>query len=292
MADKTNRYLVMLLLAGSSTAFAQQNEQNKAAGKRVIKTEKIIHYEVTPSKNERSYGFGRDLFKEYDSNGQLLKESIILAKEGTEEDELNLSYAYHYQNGKLDKAEHFSVLRGGVKNEEVRFTYHPDGKLEKEALIVFKDGKELLNKNSFYTLYSYGKDQQEEHWRYDEAAQKFKLSYRTVKEFDDRRNLIKETDYDEENEPYSRNIKTYNDKNQVIREVKTDQYSDRDESSQYNTQGDILKINSKNGGEVLYTYQYDENNNWMEKTEKEININKGKSEISNHRLIKRTIVYY
>lgn len=284
--------MFVVLLAAGSAALGQQNETTAGNTKPVIKTETIIYYDVKPSKIERSYGFGRDLYKEYDNQGNPLKEFIILGKEGTDEDENHLSYGYHYQDGKLQKAEHFSVLRGGIKSEEVRFTYGTDGKLEKEALIVFVNGKEVLNKKSFYTLYSYGKDQTEEHWRFDEAAQKFKLSYRTVKEFDDRRNLIKETDYDEENQPYSTNIKTYNDKNQVIREVKAGQYSDRDESSLYNPQGDILKINSKNGGEVLYTYKYDAHQNWIEKTEKEINVNKGKSEISNHHLIKRTIVYF
>ncbi|MBC8984957.1 hypothetical protein H9X96_04120 [Pedobacter sp. N36a] len=285
-------YMLMVLLSTGSGAFCQQNETKASKAKPMIKTEKIIYYDVKPLKNERSYGFGRDLYKEYDNNGNQLTESIILAKEGTDEDENNLSYRYHYQTGKLDKAEHFSVLRAGIKHEEVRFTYSTDGKLEKEALIVFQDGKEVLNKNSFYTLYSYEKDQKEEHWRFDEAAQKFKLSYRTVKEFDNRRNLIKETNYDEDHQPYRTNIKTYNDKNQIIREIAVDQYSDRDESILYNPQGDVLKINAKNRGEVSYTYKYDEHNNWIEKTEKEISVNQGKSKISNHHLIKRTIIYY
>lgn len=64
-----------------------------------------------------------------------------------------------------------------------------------------------------------------------------------------------------------------------------------DESTVYNKDGDILKITFKAGGEMIYTYKYDEYNNWIEKTEKIITVSKSKSEISDHRLIKRTIVY-
>lgn len=270
----------------------QQNDAEKAQKKPVIKSEKIIYYDIHAFKNERSYSFGRDLYYEYDSNGKQLKKSIILVEEETEKETINLSYLFHYQNGKLTKGEKFSVLRGGIKNEEVQFTYNTDGKLEKEVHKAIEDGKEVLNKNCFYTTYSYGKNETEDHWRFDEEAQKFKISYRTVKEFDNSRNLIKETDYDKDNEPYRTNLKTYNNQNQVIRELRVDEFSDVDESTVYNKEGDILKITFKAGGEMIYTYKYDEYNNWIEKTEKIITVSKGKSKISDNHLIKRTIVYY
>lgn len=78
----------------------------------------------------------------------------------------------------------------------------------------------------------------------------------------------------------------------MIRGLRVDEFSDVDESTVYNKEGDILRISFKAGGEMIYTYKYDEYNNWIEKTEKIIAVSKSKSEISGNRLIKRTIIYY
>lgn len=282
-------YVLMIVFTAGSCSGSQQNE---AKEKPVIQSEKIIYYDITNSKSERSYDFGRDLYREYDRSGKQLKESIILFDEQTQQETINLAYLYHYQNGKLTKGENFSVLRGGIKKEEVQFTYNTEGKLEKEVHNAIEDGKKVFNKNCFYIVYSYGKNETEDHFSFDEAAQKFELSYRTVKEFDHLKNLIKEVDYDPQNEPYRTSVKTYNDKSQVIRERRVDQFSDVDESTIYNEQGDILKITTQTGGEMIYTYKYDQYKNWIEKTEKIITVSNGKSEISANHLIKRTIVYY
>lgn len=148
-----------------------------------------------------------------------------------------------------------------------------------------------MNKECFYITYAYGKNETESHFRFDESTKSFKISYRTVKEFDTRKNLVKETYYDDEDKPYRIVNKTYNDKNQLIRETRNDDYQDADEISTYNEKGDIMQLRGKNS-EIIYTYKYDEYGNWIEKMEKNIITEKGKSEISDNHLIKRTIEYY
>ena len=98
--------------------------------KAVIKSEKIIYYNIGILKNERSYGFGRDVFNEYDTSGNIVREAIIMVEDGTEKETISLSSISHYHNGKLSKVENFNVLRGGVKKEELIFSYQKDGKLE------------------------------------------------------------------------------------------------------------------------------------------------------------------
>ncbi len=285
-------YVLMMVFTTGSCSGSQQNGAKVVKDKPVIQSEKIIYYDIEGSKSERSYDFGKDLFKEYDRSGKQLKESIILVDEQTQKETINLGYLYHYQNGKLSKGENYSVLRGGIKKEEVQFIYNAGGKLEKEVHDAFEDGKKVLNKNCFYILYSYGKNDTEDHFSFNEGTQKFELSYRTLKEFDLHKNLVKEIDYDPQNEPYRSIVRTYNDINQIIRERRVDQYSDVDESTVYNDEGDILKITTKDGGEMIYTYKYDQYNNWIEKTEKIISVSNGKSEISANHLIKRSIIYY
>lgn len=284
---------MLILVLNLSILSCQQNKVLQAQTKSgVIKSEKIIYYDIHTIKNERSYGFGKDVLNEYDGKGNLLKESIIVVDQKTGKETVNLSSLYHYENGKQRKMEKFSVLRGGVKNKEVVFSYNADGKLEKQEIKILEDGKEILNNSCFYTIYSYGKDQTETVYRFDENTRKFILSYRTVKEFDSRNNQVKETDYDEGNQPYRMLRSTYNDKNQLIRESRTDQSQDAENNHVYNAQGDILKTTYKDGGGMNCTYQYDDHGNWVEKTEKYITVSNGKSEVTDNQLIKRTIVYY
>ncbi|MDO7742266.1 MAG: hypothetical protein MUP99_00770 [Pedobacter sp.] len=126
-------HLLMIVFTAVSHPAGLQNEIQKVQKKPVIKSEKIIYYDITASKNGRSYDFGKDLFLEYNDNGELLKESIILVDEETEKETTNLAYQNQYKTGKLTGAESYSVLRGGVKKEEIQFTYNADGKLEKEV---------------------------------------------------------------------------------------------------------------------------------------------------------------
>jgi len=285
-------HLLMIVFTAGSHPVGLQNDIQKAQKKPVIKSEKIIYYDITASKNERRYDFGKDLFLEYNNNGELLKESIILVDEETEKETTNLAYQNQYKTGKLTGAESYSVLRGGAKKETIRFTYNANGKLEKEVHDAVKDGKVVLNKDCFYISYTYGEKETEDHFRFNENTKKFEISFRTVKEFDSRKNMVKSTDYNEENKPYRTNSKNYNDQNQLIRESIVDEYTDIDESLVYNKEGDVVKITTKTGGEKVYTYKYDQYQNWIEKTEKYTEVDKGKSAIVYNNLIKRTVVYY
>lgn len=259
--------------------------------KAVIKSEKIIYYNISILKNERSYGFGRDIFNEYDTSGNIVKEAIIMVKDGTEKEIISLSSISHYNNGKLSKVENFSVLRRGVKKEELIFTYQKDGKLEKEECKAFENDKEVLNKKCNYTTYTYAKNENENIFVFDETTKSFKLSYRTIKEFDNHKNLIKTTDYDEKNEPYRVEIKTYNVKNQLVTDNRKSEFEDFYVNYIYNEKGDVIKSTSKNS-EVIYTYIYDDYGNWIEKTQKTTMKDAGKSETAENCLIKRTIEYF
>lgn len=259
--------------------------------KAVIKSEKIIYYNIGLLKNERSYGFGRDVFNEYDTSGNIVKEAIIMVEDGTEKETISLSSISHYNNGKLSKAENFSVLRGGVKREELIFSYQKDGKLEKEECKAFEDGKEVLNKKCNYTTYTYAKNETENIFVFDETTKIFKLSYRTIKEFDNSKNLIKSTDYDDKNEPYRVEIKTYNVKNQLVTDNRKSEFEDFYVNYVYNEKGDVIKSTGKNA-EVNYSYKYDDYGNWIEKTQKTIVKDAGKSETTENYLVKRTIEYF
>ncbi|MEO5911323.1 MAG: hypothetical protein ABIP95_10570 [Pelobium sp.] len=285
-------YLTIMLIAVIFTSCLQNDPASgQKKSKAVIKSEKIIYYNIGSLKNERSFGFGRDVLNEYDGSGNTLKESIILVEDGTEKEIVNLSSLSHYENGKLTKVENYSVLRGGVKKEELIFSYQKDGKLEKQECKAFENGKEVLNKKCNYTTYTYAKNETESIFVFDETTKTFKLSYRTVKEFDGRKNLIKLTDYDEKNEPYRSEIKTYNANNQLTTDTRKSEFEDMHVAYLYNEKGDVIKSTGGNS-EVVYTYKYDEYGNWIEKTRKETVKDAGKSEISENFLIKRTLEYY
>ncbi len=286
------KYLPIILIATISTSCLQNDTASgQKKSNAVIKSEKIIYYNIGLLKNERNYGFGRDVFNEYDRSGKTLKESIIMVEEGTERETVNLSSLSHYEDGKLSKVENFSVLRGGVKKEELIFSYQKDGKLGKEECKAFEDDKEVLNKKCNYTTYNYGKNETESIYVFDETTKTFKLSYRTVKEFDSRKNLIKSTDYDEQDEPYRVETKTYNTKNQLITDKRDSEFENMEVKYMYDKEGNV--VNSKgNNSEETYSYKYDEHGNWIEKTQKTILTNKEDSEIGDNYLIKRTIVYY
>lgn len=285
-------HLLMIAFITGNPSTGLRNDIEQAQKKPVIKSEKIIYYDITASNNERTYDFGKDLFLEYTDRAELFKESIITMDEETEKETIHLAYQNHYKAGKLTEAESYSVLRGGVKKEEVQFTYNADGKLEKEVHDAVKDDKVVLNKDCYYISYTYGEKETEDHFRYNEETKKYEISFRTVKEFDSRKNMVKSTDYDGENKPYRTNSRNYNDQNQLIRELIVDEYTDIAESFVYNKEGDVVKITTKTGGEKVYTYKYDQYHNWIEKTQKYTEVNKGKSAIVYNNLIKRVIVYY
>lgn len=126
------RLKIILIAMIFSSCIQHDHASAQKIGKAVIKSEKIIYYDIGLLKNEKSYGFGRDVFNEYDSTGNSLKESIIMFEEETGKETINLASLFHYQKGKLSKVENYSVLRGGIKREEIILTYQTDGKRVKE----------------------------------------------------------------------------------------------------------------------------------------------------------------
>lgn len=285
---------ILILFFNAGFSFSPQNDtaQAQVPNKAPIKSEKIIYFDVRDLRNERSYDFGKDVFLEYDSKGNLLKESIILADEDTKEETIHLSSLTHHQNGKRTKQENFSVLRGDIKKDEVIFTYQKDGKIAKEEVKAFENGKAVLNKNCLYTTYVHEKNETSDQFGFDEATRKFKLYFRTIKEFDARGNLIKMTFYDDQNEPYRLNQRLYNDKNQLIKEIIKDQYQDVEDLNTYNKEGDLLKTINKQGVETVYSYKYDAHLNWIEKTITSTSVANDKSAIITNYLLKRTLQYY
>ncbi|MFC3563253.1 hypothetical protein [Pedobacter jamesrossensis] len=280
--------IITLTTMSLSSCFQPDSANGQKLTNALIKSEKIIYYNIGILKNERSYGFGRDVFNEYDRNGNMLKESIILVEEDNKKETINLSSVSNYKDGKLSKVVNFSVIKGGVKKEELIFSYQKDGRLEKEECKAFEDGKEVLNKKCNYTTYTYAKNETANIFVFDEPTKTFKLFSRTIKEFDNRKNLIKSTDYDEKNEPYLFEIKTYNVKNLLVTDKRKSEFMDLYVTYLYNENGDVIKSTSKTA-EVNYSYKYDDYGNWIEKTEK---TTMKDGEIDNNYLIKRTIEYY
>ena len=286
--------LVLMTVANLSLSACQQNDDSPIQKKNsaVIKSEQIVYFDVNTFKNERSGDFGKDLLLEYDPQGNLIKESMILFDENSKEETVHISSLFHYENGKRVKVESFSVLRGGIKKDEVISTYQKDGKLEKQEFQAYENGKKALNEYCFFINYTYAKDETENHYSFDKITQKFIHSFRLEKKFDKKNNLINQTYYDSDNKPYRTNTRAYNSINQLIKESTVDEYVDSEEMNEYNNQGDIVKVMGKDGSETIYTYKYDDRNNWIEKTEKLTATKDGKSEIITNQLIKRSLNYY
>lgn len=290
-------YVLMLMILNIGMASCQQNSEpdcgNKGKEKRTIKSEKIIYY---VNGDERRSSFGADVMNEYDKQGNLLVHSIVLCDEDTQIDTIIPASKFHYQNGLLIKQEDFSVLSGGIKNYEVETLYDKDKKIIKAIHYVIDQNKTILDKNAHYYLYTINEEniKKSDVFYYNEANKKFEFDYRLEQKFDGK-NILEEKYFGKDNEIYREIKKAYNDKKQLIKTINRDQVY-AEVYYTYNERNDLIKRKYTDGedffSETTYTYKYDCDDNWIEKTEEEITKSKAKSEAQPKYLVKRTVVYH
>ncbi|MNK17601.1 hypothetical protein D3C87_357930 [compost metagenome] len=282
------------MILNIGVASCQQNSEPDCTGKqgkekRAIKSEKIIYY---INGDERRGSFGSDEMNEYDKQGNLLVHSMVLHDEDTKQDTIVPSSKFHYKNGLLFKQEDFSVLRGGIKNYEVETLYDKNKKIIKVLHHVIDQDKVVLGKNSHY--YEYGINEENvkksEVFYYNEDKKKFEFDYRLEQKFDGK-NLLEENYFGKDNEIYRSTKNTYNNKKQRVKSINSDtRYNEM--TFAYNEKGDVIKYVYTDGedyiAETVYTYKYDCDGNWIEKTEEV----KAKGEKEPKYTVKREIVYY
>ncbi|CAM4126881.1 hypothetical protein FLWE109334_11795 [Flavobacterium weaverense] len=263
-------------------------------GKSQIKIEEITHYSYIESEPERDYIFGEDRICEYDSKGNLIKESVVL--NNNEKDTAIVVSQLFYKNNLLVKNNRFSALRGGVKNKEWIYEYENNNKLKKEIFKNIENDKEILDKTCFYVDYSYETNKEiQTIFRYDEDSKTFNFSHRVENILNQNNKVTEEISIDNENKIYEKNKLEYNSKNQLVRHSHEGSYSAYEFRYEYDQNGNVTKKTAvSNPDEItLITYKYDCNNNWIEKTEENNNISTDdKSTKESKTLIKRKITYY
>jgi hypothetical protein len=133
---------------------------------------------------------------EYDNEGKITK---VMLHRHYENDVLTDPREYHLyeynSKGQLVKIESYSAYRDGYWHDENHtYTYSDDGKMIKENIEIIEVGNK-------YKLYKYINNQLTRIEHYELNSDE--LEFYVLKEYDDSGNLIEETAFDKDGEPYN-----------------------------------------------------------------------------------------
>ncbi|KPH13470.1 hypothetical protein [Chryseobacterium sp. ERMR1:04] len=241
--------------------------------KRTIKSEEIISYEFNRNNKlfkRRDINYGE--FSTFNHKGQLQEKGVLIWDYSTQKDERRIIERYHYKDTLLVGMEKFRES-SGEKYQEMENQFNEAHKLEKKIVRSFENGKEVFKKNSsLYMNIEYDNNSQiGKMYEYDEDTKEFKLAETSISTFDNKQNLKEKKIIDSDNKVFEIKTFEYNKNEKVIKYTSTiSQANPNITYYSYNSNNDPIKLTNTFGNnkiEITCSYKYDDNSNWIEKTQ-------------------------